>query len=106
MKKLLLAFALIAPLFSAPLFAAPPSAVTHVAYSDLRLSDAAGRQTLDRRISHAINRACAVDPNSLSLVDRRAAKACVRAKNAEIAPQRDAALASRGVPMQVAAAQR
>jgi UrcA family protein len=106
MKKLILAFALIAPMFSAPLFAAERVSVTHVAYADLRLSDPDGRERLDRRISHAIEKACAVDPQALGLADRRAAQACVRAKRAEVAPQRAAALASRGVPVQVAAANR
>jgi UrcA family protein len=106
MKSLALAiaFAFTAVTFSTVADAAPVTATAHVAHGDLQLSDARGRALLDRRLAQAIDISCGVDNEVRSLAERRAAKRCVLAKQAEVAPARAAALASYGVPERLAAA--
>ena len=101
---LILAIAFTATTFSTVADAAPVTAAAHVAHSDLKLSDARGRAVLDRRLAQAIDTSCGVDTDARSLVERRAAKRCVQAKQAEVAPARAAALASYGVAERLAAA--
>ena len=104
MTKFAVFLALAASVLSTPVSAAERSPDVRVAHSDLQLATAAGRATLDQRISKAIDSSCRTDERIFSLSDKRAAKRCVKAKQAEVAPARAAALASRGVPARVAAA--
>jgi UrcA family protein len=104
MTKFAIFLAIAASALSTPAFAAERTPDVRVAYGDLELAGASGRATLDRRISDAINASCGVDARSVVLSERRAAQRCVSAKQAEVAPARAAALASRGAPERVASA--
>ncbi|WP_195908369.1 UrcA family protein [Novosphingobium sp. Gsoil 351] len=97
---------LAAATFSNPVAASGNNPSVTVGYGDLQLTGTAGRKALDRRIAHAIEHACGVEVQNRLLAEERAAKDCVRAKHAEVAPQRAAALASRGIAVEVAAANR
>ena len=106
MLKPILYFAFAAASLSTPALAAERTADTHVAYADLQLASASGREALDRRISKAIDASCGVDDSSRQLAERRAAKGCVSAKHSEVAPARAAVLASYAGAERFAAATR
>lgn len=65
-----------------------------VYYGDLDLTDAAAVKTLDRRLAHAVKAACPSDNGVREMSQLRTIALCRTAKQAEIAPLRQAALAA------------
>ena len=106
MTKLSLLIALAAASLATPTLAAERTPDAKVAYADLHIASATGQAALDRRISTAIDASCGVDVSVQDLAERLAAKHCVRAKQAEVAPARAAVLASRSAPERFATANR
>ncbi|MHA7820682.1 MAG: UrcA family protein [Erythrobacter sp.] len=75
-----------------PVHAGSEPARVIVPYADLDLTSSAGQARLDRRLTHAIKRVCAVDrTHSVSAVSQE--RQCVEERRAEIAPVRDAVIA-------------
>lgn len=75
----------------------------HVHYADLDLSTPAGVRTLDHRLAWAISALCAEAPGGTGMGQRFANERCVKAKTAEVAPQRERAIAERAAPVMLAA---
>jgi UrcA family protein len=96
LKNFLQAVALAAAVIaSVPAIAAEevPSQV-RVYYGDLDLSRQAGIQTLDRRLQRAVKEVCPSDNGVREMARLRTIALCRAAKQAEIAPLRQSALAA------------
>lgn len=65
-----------------------------VAHADLNLRSAAGIETLDRRLSRAVSAVCGDAEARWDLATKIAARRCIAAKAAELAPQRDRVVAA------------
>lgn len=91
MTKIVAAMLLAAVLPGAAVAQASFPAV-HVSYADLNLHNPAGIKVLDRRIASAIRAVCP-DANSIGPWSAATAARCRKAKLAEVASQRAAALA-------------
>lgn len=103
MKKLALVFALSLAAIGAPALAEGPNTRSvAVSTSDLNLGTEQGRATLDRRLNAAIDKVCGVHKTPGLPAWIRFRK-CVEAKQAEIRPLRDAAIAQARASAQVAA---
>lgn len=109
LKKILQAAALAAAvLASVPAAAAEElPAQVRVYYGDLDLSKQAGVETLDRRLTRAVEAVCPSDNGVVELARKRTIALCRTAKQAEIAPLRQSALAAatRTAPTTFATAQ-
>lgn len=95
LKNILQAAALAAAvLASVPALADERQADVRVYYGDLDLSDAAAVRTFDRRLVHAVKAACPSDNGVREIARLRTIALCRAAKQAEIAPLRQTALAA------------
>ncbi len=93
MKRLALTLALSLAAAASPAVASGPDTRTvTVSAADLNLSSERGRTVLDRRLSSAIDKVCAVH-KSPGLPSWISFRKCVEAKTQEVRPLRDALIA-------------
>lgn len=98
MKALTCAIALLAALPAPVLAQQPgkdvPGSEVRVSYADINLRTQAGRQTLDRRITQAVNSVCFDTSGSVDMARKMAVRRCVVETQAQVEPQRNRILAT------------
>jgi UrcA family protein len=94
MLKLIVQAALLAAVAQAPALAQEARPDVRVHHGDLDLTEPVGVRTLDRRLSYAIAAACPSSNGVREMAQRRVIALCRRAKQVEVAPLRQAALAA------------
>lgn len=93
MWKIALQAALMAATVPAPVMAEQVKPDVEVYYGDLDLARPADVVTLDRRLARAVKAACPSDDGVREMSRLRTIALCRAAKRAEVAPQRETALA-------------
>ena len=71
---------------------APNTHIEHVAYGDLNLATAAGRDALKLRVSHAVERVCLYDPHRSYKLSEPAYTQCTAKAWSRARPQMDGAI--------------
>ena len=94
MLKIAFAAACVVAALPGPVLAQERLPDVRVYYGDLDLTDPQGIQTLDRRLTRAIEASCPDDTGLVELARRREVTACRKAKQASIAALRQSALAA------------